>query len=565
MNEKIDYLSEDFSSINNKELQKELLENPSMNNIYSKDTFDGINEISQLYNDLNYSPINKFDINNLKMNNERINNNNKSNLSNNDQKEQLFIKTFFSYIDSEKINELERIIKSNIEKIISISFDDMNIIQYCSFFNKYNSLKAIINQLIHQFKDKDKISKMINIRNKKGYNALHYSIIKGNNEIYNFLVNNGADNKIMTISGYDNIMLACQSKSTYIFLKEIEMKIINENLNFDSLFEIKDKNNSTLLHWCAFSDFLFGVQFLLNHFRNDKNNIKFISFINYRDNKDTTALQYALMNSSNKVILDLVLLDNVDLTIKDNEGRNCYDYAIAMNNKTFDNIIKLKNYKSNIIKRIIFITTLILFNILVYIIILPEINIFHLKIVQLSLNVFLIIIVLLIKFIINPRLEKGDKEAFNNNLFNLNGNDIQKEIKEINKSCLYCCIKRAKSDIKHCPLCDCCIENILMHDIFLNKCIGNKNFPLFIIYKIMFLVNILFFISLGILIIIKNVDKIIALFEASSSTDKDLIIYISIIVEFLLIILFFFKLWDLYSLFIIKNDSYFSKHQKIKK
>ena len=138
MNEKIDYLSEDFSSINNKELQKELLENPSMNNIYSKDTFDGINEISQLYNDLNYSPINKFDINNLKMNNERINNNNKSNLSNNDQKEQLFIKTFFSYIDSEKINELERIIKSNIEKIISISFDDMNIIQYCSFFNKYN-------------------------------------------------------------------------------------------------------------------------------------------------------------------------------------------------------------------------------------------------------------------------------------------------------------------------------------------------------------------------------------------------------------------------------------------
>ena len=52
MNEKIDYLSEDFSSINNKELQKELLENPSMNNIYSKDTFDGINEISQLYNDL---------------------------------------------------------------------------------------------------------------------------------------------------------------------------------------------------------------------------------------------------------------------------------------------------------------------------------------------------------------------------------------------------------------------------------------------------------------------------------------------------------------------------------
>ena len=554
MNEKEDFLSENISSVNDKELKKELLENQSFNNL---DTIDGLYEISQLYNGLNNSVKNKKELDQANPDNDELNNLDFDDLKNINPKDKLIEKTFLYYIEYEKIQEIEQIMNENFENVLSFSYDDMNIVQYASFFNKFNSLKIIIKQISQKYKDNEKILKMINIKNKKGYNALHYSIIRGNNEIYDFLIENGADTTILTNLGFDNIMLACQTKRTYIFLKSMKNKIINDNLNFDALFDIKDKNNATLLHWSAFSNYLFGIQFLLNHFRKEKNNFKFINFINYKDNNNMTALQYALMNNSNKAIIELTLLDNMDLSSQDNEGRNCYDYSKAMDNKIFENLILMKKYKLNIIKRIIFIFLLIIFNILIYFIILPIINVYSLKIIQLSINLLLIIIFIIFKFIINPGLKKGDKEKFTNILFDINNNNINKESKEINKYCLYCCIKKESPDIKHCPLCDCCVEKIIKHDIFLNICIGKKNFTFFTIYKIIFLIYLLFFIFLGFFSIIINFNEnkeiIIPHFEFSFLSDNKMLFVCSFSILFLLIFILIMKIGELYRINISKK------------
>ena len=554
MNEKEDFLSENISSVNDKELKKELLENQSFNNL---DTIDGLYEISQLYNGLNNSVKNKKELDQANPDNDELNNLDFDDLKNINPKDKLIEKTFLYYIEYEKIQEIEQIMNENFENVLSFSYDDMNIVQYASFFNKFNSLKIIIKQISQKYKDNEKILKMINIKNKKGYNALHYSIIRGNNEIYDFLIENGADTTILTNLGYDNIMLSCQTKRTYIFLKSMKNKIINDNLNFDALFDIKDKNNATLLHWSAFSNYLFGIQFLLNHFRKEKNNFKFINFINYKDNNNMTALQYALMNNSNKAIIELTLLDNMDLSSQDNEGRNCNDYSKAMDNKIFENLILMKKYKLNIIKRIIFIFLLIIFNILIYFIILPIINIYSLKIIQLSINLLLIIIFIIFKFIINPGLKKGDKEKFTNILFDINNNNINKESKEINKYCLYCCIKKESPDIKHCPLCDCCVEKIIKHDIFLNICIGKKNFTFFTIYKIIFLIYLLFFIFLGCFSIIINFNEnkeiIVSHFEFSFLSDNKILLVCSFIILFLLIFILIMKIGELYRINISKK------------
>ena len=554
MNEKEDFLSENISSVNDKELKKELLENQSFNNL---DTIDGLYEISQLYNGLNNSVKNKKELDQANPDNDELNNLDFDNIKNINPKDKLIEKTFLYYIEYEKTQEIEQIMNENFENVLSFSYDDMNIVQYASFFNKFNSLKIIIKQISQKYKDNEKILKMINIKNKKGYNALHYSIIRGNNEIYDFLIENGADTTILTNLGFDNIMLACQTKRTYIFLKSMKNKIINDNLNFDALFDIKDKNNATLLHWSAFSNYLFGIQFLLNHFRKEKNNFKFINFINYKDNNNMTALQYALMNNSNKAIIELTLLDNMDLSSQDNEGRNCYDYSKAMDNKIFEDLIKMKKYKLNIIKRIIFIFLLIIFNILIYFIILPIINIYSLKIIQLSINLLLIIIFIIFKFIINPGLKKGDKEKFTNILFDINNNNINKESKEINKYCLYCCIKRERPDIKHCPLCDCCVEKIIEHDIFLNICIGKNNFTFFTIYKIIFLIYLLFFIFLGFFSIIINFNEnkeiIIPHFEFSFLSDNKMLFVCSFSILFLLIFILIMKIGELYRINISKK------------
>ena len=554
MNEKEDFLSENISSVNDKELKKELLKNQSFNNL---DTIDGLYEISQLYNGLNNSVKNKKELDQANPDNDELNNLDFDDLKNINPKDKLIEKTFLYYIEYEKIREIEQIMNENFENVLSFSYDDMNIVQYASFFNKFNSLKIIIKQISQKYKDNEKILKMINIKNKKGYNALHYSIIRGNNEIYDFLIENGADTTILTNLGYDNIMLSCQTKRTYIFLKSMKNKIINDNLNFDALFDIKDKNNATLLHWSAFSNYLFGIQFLLNHFRKEKNNFKFINFINYKDNNNMTALQYALMNNSNKAIIELTLLDNMDLSSQDNEGRNCYDYSKAMDNKIFENLILMKKYKLNIIKRIIFIFLLIIFNILIYFIILPIINIYSLKIIQLSINLLLIIIFIIFKFIINPGLKKGDKEKFTNILFDINNNNINKESKEINKYCLYCCIKKESPDIKHCPLCDCCVEKIIKHDIFLNICIGKKNFTFFTIYKIIFLIYLLFFIFLGFFSIIINFNEnkeiIVPHFEFSFLSDNKMLFVCSFSILFLLIFILIMKIGELYRINISKK------------
>ena len=145
MKERGDLLSEDISSINNAELEKELLENQSMNIIYSKDTNDGLKEIRDLYKGLNKSNKIEKETIFIKQNNEIINNMKHDKNS----KEQVFEKAFLYYIDNEKIKEIIQSINENLENILSISFEDMNIIQRCSFFNKFKSLDTIFKQILY--------------------------------------------------------------------------------------------------------------------------------------------------------------------------------------------------------------------------------------------------------------------------------------------------------------------------------------------------------------------------------------------------------------------------------
>ena len=541
MNEKDDSLSEEFSSLNKTELQRELLEEHFIN-ISSMDY--NINSKSLNSNEMEKSNENLKGKSNNNKNEFEINLEIIKDMNSNDN---MFEKVFLYYLDNEKIEEINMIMNENIEKALSVTYDGMNIIQRCSYLNKLNSIIAIIKQINQKFKGKEKISDLINNKNKKGYNSLHYSIIKGNYEIYNYLIKNGGDTTISSNLGYNHIMLSFQKKRTYIFLKEIKNIINKEDANFDKLFDMKDKNNSTLLHWAAFSDYLFGIQFLLNYIKNHKDNFKFKNYINLKDSHEMTALQYALMNNSKKAIFELSLFNNSDLSSQDNEGRNCYDFSKAMDNKLFNNIIAMKNWKSNIIKRIIFTLIIIIFNILIYFIALKLINIILIKIIQLSLILLLIIVVIIVKCI-NPGLKKMDKNNFYNHILNINEANMREEIKEINKYCVYCCFKKEKDDILHCPLCNCCVENFLKHDLFLNICIGTKNYFIIIIYKVIFLIYLLFFVMISLFIIFVDINEneqiTIHIINLSFFPNKNIIKTCSIVSSFILIIILFFKIRD---------------------
>jgi len=270
----------DKTTLSNNELEKELLDNPSINIIYSKETNNSIismnSEINNLNNLINTN-IENHNAKNLNNINSLINQNNSDNNifenANKDKRtqsnlslkktEELFIKNLLYNIDFEKTAKIEEIINENADKVISVINDDMNILQRASFLNKISSVKTIIKELKKKYGENNiKLNNFINSKNKRGYTSLHYSIICGNVEIYKFLLKNGADRNISTNSGYNNLILACQTRRTYVFLDEIKNQIINKQLDFSLLFNIKDKNNATLLHWSAFSNYLFGIQFL---------------------------------------------------------------------------------------------------------------------------------------------------------------------------------------------------------------------------------------------------------------------------------------------------------------
>ena len=83
---------------------------------------------------------------------------------------------------------------------------------------------------------------------------------------------------------------------------------------------------------------------------------------------------------------------------------------------------------------------------------------------QAVLNFLLIIMFLIIKYIVNPGNRKGDKNMYNSIIFNIDENNIYRELTEIIRYCPYCYSKKEKTTTKHCPICDTCVDNFIIHD-----------------------------------------------------------------------------------------------------
>ena len=578
----------------NNELEKELLlDNP---NIYANDTKNSFMSISSEMNDSNnfINTINTINTMNKHENiqdspktNNNINNNiiNSPNnleikfggkrISSSSKKDENFEKNLLYSVDFEKTEEIAEMIKENAEKVISVVNDDMNILQRATFLNKISSVKTIVKELKIKFdKNNDSITynNFINSKNKRGYTSLHYSIVCGHIEIYIFLLKNGADRTIATNSGYNNLILACQTKRTYIFLDEIKNQIINKQLDLSILFTFCDKNKATLLHWAAFSDYLFGVQYLLS--LKDKNNISyknininFINFINSKDNDNMTPLQYAIMNNSNKAIFELMLLDDINLYNKDANDRDCYDYAESMDNEKFRETLKIKNSGCNCFTRFLKIFILLIHNVLIYFILLPLINKFYILIIQLSLSFLIIIFMILIKCIINPGNKKGNYTTYKNVLFNINENSIYKDLTEVIRYCPFCCLRKEKTNTKHCPICNTCVENSIKHDTFFNICIGRKNYCLYAIFKLIFIFYLLYFLFISFWSVFINLnnnvdekDIIFPLIKLDFIYHETIISIISFGTIFIFLWIFFITIWSFYKECRLKNNNNALKH-----
>jgi palmitoyltransferase len=120
------------------------------------------------------------------------------------------------------------------------------------------------------------IKTWVNEKTAEGHSALHYAAYKGNIEIINKLIENGADPEISNNSGLNVLHMAAQGNqpnALIYFFKKYSLDI----------HSVDDKG-STPLHWACYSGSEVYVQFLLSLNAN----------VNARDRDGLTSLHLAV-------------------------------------------------------------------------------------------------------------------------------------------------------------------------------------------------------------------------------------------------------------------------------
>ena len=343
------------------------------------------------------------------------------------------------------------------------------ILHKLSSLNLYEESLEIIDIFINNL-TKYEFTSFINQKNKSGFTALHYASYNGNMKLIKLLINYGSDINLTNNNGLNVLHLSTQgnhSTPLYYFIHKYKMNINSY-----------DKLGNTCLHWACFYNNYKVLNFLLLC---DK--IK----INIKNKNGYTPLHFSVLGKNINAIKKLINCGG-DISIKNNENETCLNLAIKKNYKEVIDILIKKNFLIKYNK--IFSNFFFIFNIINPILII----FFIIKNFYNNYNLFLYIIWNIILYIMLYYFNKNDFISYlklkqNNKCDNLLKLIENKNI-DINNYCPKCNIYiNTINLIKHCYICDKCIEGFDHHCIFIGKCIGKNNKKIFLILLIQFELN----------------------------------------------------------------------------
>ena len=388
---------------------------------------------------------------------------------------------FFGYINNNKTQEIKKFLSDNKKEIWKyLTKDEMDeTVVHISIKTDEIPIISVILKYCQTNLSKDDFKELINKKNSKGVAALHYASFHGNVDIIKYLINYGADIKVLTGRKLNVIHYAAQGNKPnslvyyYLFHKnEIDLEKV-------------DNGGSTPLHWASFSPSVELSMYLLNYGVN----------INKKDKNGNTPLHLAVIKNSYKMVQKL-LQNGANTDIKNNENRTPKDIALKSNLKDIYELLKesescqfcnikaptQKETKSrkNII--IAFVFQAIAFFILFFFNF-PYISynkrnfLYSFFFWGYSLFTIIFIILYIILIFMNPgRPTKKLTIEIIRQLMK------KKEVKiNLFKYCPKCLVRRAKN-LRHCIICDQCCENFDHHCYWVNNCIGKNNYSYFIIF-----------------------------------------------------------------------------------
>ena len=440
------------------------------------------------------------------------------------------------------------------------------------FMDSFEITKLIIEEIKKRlgFGQSNQLSKFMNEKTSEGYTALHYASCKGNIQIAKFLIENGATVEATTNRGKNVMHLSAESNQPSIMVYFIHYQA-------QDVFSI-DECGSTPLHWACYSGAEETVSFLLS--------LKVC--IDAKDKEGYTPLHLAVQSVKEKIVLKL-LQNGADKNIKNLHGETPLDIAVKkkyykiisiLDEQDFNPLCTLEmpvNYihPENIYKKFIWLLIIIPEFFTVFLI-LPFMNDDQ---YQYSIFVNLILFSLsLISYFLLLTFESG--YAKNDDLIkDANGENPLKFLidqnEDIKKFCPICYIRKC-SNIKHCFICDKCVEGFEHHCFWLNKCIGKGNKVPYVIFIIVNLFYALFSVYISCLCIFSDfniIEHSNFFFWINSDTDFNgfrilgsaFVLCYSIILSFPLFFLFLIKIFKMLGWFKKKNleDELVNKNKKI--
>ena len=393
----------------------------------------------------------------------------------------------FESIENKNEEKLIEYINDPNNKVWQIKDENGNtILHKACFLNNKELILLIIQELKKRLGSSSSLSNFINERTDEGMTALHLAAYKGNLEISKILIENGASVEIVTNLGKNIIHLSAEGNQPSIMIYFLYKKGLD-------IFTA-DENGSSPLHWACYSGAEESVDFL----------ISLKADINSKDKEKLTPLHLATLYNREKIVVKL-LQNGADKNNKNSRGESPIDIAKKKNfyklidilgekdyNKLFSLEPPLEYVKPNNIYKKFLIMIIVIPEIIIIFIILPYIE----QIIYILLNnsLFLLVCLLLLILFLKDPGYKTDLNLIKENGDNYPLMNLIEQNVDIRNYCPKCFISKS-NNLKHCIICDKCIEGFRHHCFFFNKCIGKKNkvfYILFILFSLFFAFHTIF-------------------------------------------------------------------------
>ena len=404
-----------------------------------------------------------------------------------EQEDEILISNLFYYIEKNNKDKIISYINNPSYKVWELKdINGFTILHKSAYINKTSLSISIIKEIRKKLGYTQALISFINSKTSQGLTPLHYAAYKGNLELSKYLIQNGANVNALTNLGKNIIHLSAEGDQPSLMVYYIYKRIMD--------ISEPDYNGSTALHWACFSGAIHSVDFLL----------ALNAEVNAMDKKEITPLQLACFFKREKIVIKL--LQNGAIKEMENlrgenalyiskKKRDKYIYDILKKNENF-NLLNLEEplsyrrpndkYKKYIL--IIF----FIYEFFIMIIILPFIK--NLSDVLFNNIIFildLIFFVILIKkdpgykINLDIKKKKDNESIISYNRYPLL--DLVEKNIDIKNYCPKCYIPIVNK-IKHCIICNKCVEDYNYHCFWINKCIGKKNKLIYIIYIILSLI-----------------------------------------------------------------------------